>query len=533
MENMNSYMKPVVKDGGFYLAFYPAHEGGKSLNIKDVVAYINAQGYSEYDLIAIDRAIKSPEPQEVYIGNSNGNPFHEKVSISLSEDNMLVYCTFYPAADDTGNPATLEDIQDALTFQKVTYGINDTAVNTLLQNREYCTRYLIGKGTPPKKGKDAEIQYFFSINRSLKPKHNEDGSVNYHELDIISRVEKGQLLARLIPSVPGEPGYNVLGEELKPRDVQELKLTYANNIILSEDGTEIYSDVTGHASLVDGKVFVSGVYEVPADVDNSTGNIDYPGNVYVKGNVKSGFVIRADGDIIVDGVVEGAELYSKGQIIVKRGIHGTGKGILTAEGNVVIKFIESATVNSGGYIETESIIHSNVSAKTDINVEGGKGFIIGGTVRASHKVSARTLGSPMGAETHIEVGIEPEKLEHYNQLQADAKKIAKEIETIRPIILNYSEKLKAGITIPADKIAFMKTQVTALKQLQEKILPINAELNLLKTEFMSMGRAKVEARNVVHAGVTVKISDLSFTTKDERKFCQFVKKDGEIKIMNL
>lgn len=532
MENTNSYIRPVIKDGSFYLAFYPAQAGGQTLDIKDVIAYINSQGYSEYDLIAINRALTSNALEQVYIGNSNGNPFHEKVVVSLSEDNMLVYCTFYPAAE-TGKAATIEEIRDALTFQKVTYGVDDAVLNQLLKSREYCTSYLIGKGTPPTMGKDAEIQYFFSTNQSLKPKHNEDGSVNYHELNIISKVEKGQLLARLIPSVPGESGYNVLGEELKPRDVQNLKLHYANNITLSEDGTEIYSDVTGHASLVDDKVFVSGVYEVPADVDNSTGNIAYPGNVYVKGNVKSGFVVRADGDIIVDGVVEGAELYSEGQIIVKRGIHGMGKGILTAKGNVVIKFIESATVKSGGYIETESIIHSNVSAKTEINVEGGKGFIMGGTVRASSKISARTLGSSMGAETHIEVGVEPEKLEHYNQLLEKEKDISKEIETIRPIILNYSEKLKAGVTIPTDKIAFMKTQVVALKKLQEEMVSIQEELNLLKTEFMSMGRAKVEARNIVYTGVTVKISDLSLTTKDEWKFCQFVKKDGEIKIMNL
>ncbi len=532
MENRNSYFKPVIKNNDFYLKFFPPQEGGKRLDVKEIITYLNSQGYSDYNLMTLNQAATSIVPEEVYIGDCMGNPFNEKVIINLSLDCMLVRCTFYPAAD-TGRSITLEDIQDALRHEKIIYGIDEKMVSSLLQDREYCTEYLIGKGTPPTIGKDAKIEYYFSTNQSLKPKHNEDGSVNYHELNIISKVEKDQLLARLIPAVPGDAGRDVLGNELKPREVQNLRLSYANNIRLSEDETELYSEVTGHASLVQGKVFVSGVYEVPADVDNSIGNINYPGNVSIKGNVKSGFVVRADGDIVVEGVVEGAQLYAGGQIIVQRGIHGMGKGLLSAKGNVVIKFIESATVKSGGYVETESIIQSNVSANTEINVSGGKGFIMGGSVRASSKVSARTIGSEMGTSTHVEVGIEPEKLEHYTQLQQEAKKIGKKIEVIRPILINYSQKLKSGVSLPADKIAFMKTQVIALKTLQGQLAPINEEINVLRMEFMSAGRAKVEVQNVIHPGVTIKISDISMTTKEQRKYCQFLVVDGEIKAMNL
>ena len=210
--------------------------------------------------------------------------------------------------------------------------IDENIIGRLLSYREYCTEYLIGKGTPPALGRDAKIEYYFSTSKSLKPKHNEDGSVNYHDLNVISKVEANQLIAKLIPAVPGKAGCDVMGCELKPRDVKDLKLSFANNIRASEDGTELYSEVTGHASLVQGKVFVSSVYEVPADVDNSVGDINYPGNVSVKGNVKSGFVIYADGDIMVEGVVEGAKLYAGGQIIVQHGIHGMGKGVPKMKG---------------------------------------------------------------------------------------------------------------------------------------------------------------------------------------------------------
>ena len=210
-----------------------------------------------------------------------------------------------------------------------------------------------------------------------------------------------------------------------------------------------------------------------------------------------------------------------------------GKGLLSAKGNVVIKFIEGAVVKCGGYVETESIIQSNVSANSEVIVSGGKGLIRGGSVRVSNKVSARVIGSTMGIATHIEVGIEPKKLERYTQLQQEARDIGKKIEKIRPILMNYSEKLKAGITLPPEKLHYMKTQVIALKALQQQFAPINEEVNLLRMEFIEAGRSKIEVRDVIYPGVTITISELSMTTNKERNYCQFVKEDGEIKVKNL
>ena len=285
--------------------------------------------------------------------------------------------------------------------------------------------------------------------------------------------------------------------------------------------------------MVNGKVFVSGVYEVPADVDNSIGDINYPGNVSVKGNVKSGFMIKAEGDTIVDGVVEGAQLYAGGQIIVQRGIHGMGKGLLNARGNIVIKFIEGATVRSGGYIDTESIIQSRVSANSEITVNGGKGFIMGGMVRAGSKITAKSIGSNMGTATMVEVGVEPEKLERFADLQRNAKEISQKIEKIRPVLVTYTEKMNSRVQLSPEQIEFVKKQVMALKTLQSQLAPINEEINTLRMEFVSANRAKVMIQNMIYPGVTIKISELSMTTKDTRHYCQFVKDNGEIKAVNL
>ena len=56
------------------------------------------------------------------------------------------------------------------------------------------------------------------------------------------------------------------------------------------------SQVSGHVILENDKIFVSNVLEL-VNVDNSTGDIDYEGDVVVKGNVLAGFTVKATGDI--------------------------------------------------------------------------------------------------------------------------------------------------------------------------------------------------------------------------------------------
>ena len=43
MENRNSYFKPVVEEDSFYLEIFPAMEGGKDLDIKEVMTYLSGQ----------------------------------------------------------------------------------------------------------------------------------------------------------------------------------------------------------------------------------------------------------------------------------------------------------------------------------------------------------------------------------------------------------------------------------------------------------------------------------------------------------
>ncbi|SFP91623.1 hypothetical protein SAMN02910358_00064 [Lachnospiraceae bacterium XBB1006] len=530
---MNGYAQLVVKDGSTYVRVIPPTDGGKKQDMTVLTDYLERNQLTEYGVKDISVLCEKSDGETlVKVGPAPFRPYDEQIDIDISMDKMLVFCTFFPPSEG-GNVLSEEEIITHLNQNKVVNGVDKEGLEKFLSNREYNKSFVIAKGQPPRHGKDGKVEYFFNTSLSTKPKKNEDGTVNYHDLNTVSIVQKGQKLAERIPADLGDPGVDVFGNEVKPRNVKEAVLSYANNITLSEDGNAIFSDVTGHATLTQGKVFVSDVLDIPADVDTSTGDIDYEGAVLVHGNVKSGFKVRAKGDVVVEGVVEGAEVISEGQIVIKRGIHGMNKGVLDAKGNILCKFVENAQVISGGYLETEGIMHSKVSATTNIIVHGKKAMIAGGVVRAGALVEVDNLGSEMGATTVVEVGVDPKKKARFLEVKEAIAAKKKEIEAMKPILQNFSEKMAAGVPIPEDKMQYVQKLSVAFKTTQTQIKSLSEEYDALNAEIATGKDAKVKVTKDVYAGVTITISDVSLTTKSTRSFCQFVREAGEVAVKNL
>lgn len=526
----NQYFQLEFRDTIACLHIYPPEEGGKMLSITEVTEYLAAKKLEQYNLKELNAAIVNHQDDSVImVGDWDGIPICEEMKVTISLDKMKVTCRFYPPSAGCDKLMKADDIINDLAFRKVKYGIDQEAILSFLNNREYCMDYVFAMGTQPVHGRDAKIEYFFNINKNLQPKRNEDGSVDYKELNTISHVKKGDLLARLIKEDPGKPGKNVFGEEIRPRTIKTLKLQYGNNISINEEKTEIYSNVTGHANYINEKVFVSDVYVVPADVDNSVGNIEYNGSVEIKGNVKTGFLVRATGDIIIHGVVENAFVEAGGQVIVKRGIHGMHKGMLKAGTNVMAKYIENAKVYAGGFVEAEAILNSDVSARGEIRVQGRKGLINGGTIRAGRSIEVMYAGTEMGTFTTLEVGADPEKKERYLELKKDVNKRAKELEDMKVIIDNYAMKLKRGEVLPKDKLLYVQKMAVEYKAKKEELEPLRDEMRVIHIAMMESDRAYIAVTRTIYPGVVLTISDLGYSIKDKMNYCKFKKVDGEVK----
>jgi len=527
---MNGYFQLVATDKGTGLRLFPPTDGGEKINITDVTEYLQMKNVDVLDVKTLYAAISNLSSEIIVPLNLKPClPEQEMFTVKVSDDRMTAIARFYPQSS-TGSPISgKEEIIKDLKFKKVQFGIDEAAIDKYLASKRYCEDFIIAKGLPPVQGVDASIEYFFNTDLSTKPTRNEDGSVDFFHLNTINHCKMGDCLARLTREVPGKNGATVFGEILKPRVVKKLVLKYGNNIELSEDALEIYSKVNGHVCLTGGKVFVSDVYQVE-NVGTATGNVESEGSVLVNGNVQAGFSVKAKGNVEVKGVVEGASIECDGDIIIARGMNGMGKGELKAGGRVILKYAENATISAGAYVECESMLHCKVNAKSFVSVEGRKGFIAGGVVRATEKVSCRTLGSQMGADTLVEVGVDPESKKRFQELQKEMAETQKKIKSVQPVIMNMSQKLRAGEKLTPEQAKYFQSLAQANEQLMERINEIGEEIESLESAMRNEGQACVMVSGDAYPGTKIAIGDASIVLRKPAAYCRFIKDRGDVKM---
>ncbi len=523
----NGYFQIVTAPGGYGLRIVPPKDGGSGVNLQEVLSYLDREAVP-YDPMTIKKAILDGEDTVCFLERKDCPELEETYNIEVSQDNMQVTLRFYPASQ-TGKRATMDSVIKDLRFWNVVYGIQMSVLQDhFMSEGIYCTNLVVAKGKEPRHGTDAYIKYYFNTDVHAQPTLKDDGTVDYFHLNMINPCKKGQLLAEIIPEDEGKYGTTVQGAKIKPRQVKKAHLEFGHNIEISEDRRKITSMVDGHVSLVEGKVFVSNVYEVE-NVDLSTGNIDFEGSVQVKGNVSSNFVIRAGGNVIISGVVEGAHIEADGNIIIARGMNGMTKGTLKAGGNIVAKFLENSTAAAGGYVSTESILHSNVTASTEIQVTGKRGFITGGHVRAGQKIEVKALGATLGAPTVVEVGVDPEKKAEYMRLQKEVSEIVKTIRGIQPILASFAEKKSKGVRFTPDQINYIRNSAATMETQKKSLEEKNHRMQELQLEFNPQERAMVLVKGEVYPGTTIIIGDSSMQVKSTYHYCRFERIDGDVK----
>lgn len=525
MGDKNGYFQIAVKGDGTYLRIIPAKGAGKEIETSEVISYLSQKDV-EFDLINVDSLVKRHEDAEIKLNSNKPVIERESSIIRIDEDNMKATIKFYPPFKD-GELMDKAEIMGDLAYNKITYGIDVKIIDNFLADREYCKEFVIATGKPVREGKDAYIEYLFNTDLSQRPAQNEDGSVDFFNLNNICHCKKGEVLARMIPADPGENGISIKNETIRPRIPRNVKFQYGHNISKSEDGLELISDVNGHATLVEGKVFVSAVLSV-ANVDPSTGNIDFDGSVEVEGNVVSGFTVKASGNVEVKGVVEGAHIIAGGQIIIKRGINGMSRGVLEAGSNIICKFIENAKVHAAGYVETDSILHSTVTAGSHIVVQGKRGFITGGIVRAGQYVEAKTLGSDMGVDTILEVGTDPALKSRFSELQKGTIDLRKDIARLEPVVKAIGEKLGKGDKLTLDQMKQAKVMSTNLAQMKEKLNNDMNEMAKLEIQFDECSDAFIRVTGQAYAGTKISVSEVSMVLKTAYHYCRFVREGADV-----
>lgn len=216
------------------------------------------------------------------------------VKVRVSPDEMTAYLIVEPGPEGTVEVG-YEQVLELVAQSGVVHGVDLPKIREALSPESWGRLVLIAQGTPPVNGQDGRVEYKFSIAERTGPAETADGRVDYRNLNLIQNVQKGQLLAVKLDPTPGTPGMTVTGKPVPAKPGKAAIIRRGRNTVLDETGHNLYSTIDGHVRVVEDKIAVEPVYEVGGDVDFASGNIDFVGDVVIRGAVTSGFKVRAGG----------------------------------------------------------------------------------------------------------------------------------------------------------------------------------------------------------------------------------------------
>lgn len=457
-----------------------------------------------------------------------------EVKVILEKNKLKAYIELVPPIGE-GKPCTIEDVKEALAKNNIVKGIKEGVLQEMVAQKKWSQKILIAEGKPPEDGQNAKINFKFPLlSERIGPKINEDGTANYHDLGLIYNVKMGELLAEKTPATPGKPGIDVTGKEIPAKPGIDFRLPKGKNTFSDDKDTMVLAAIDGNVTIRDNKIVVDPVFEVNGDVDFSSGNIDFIGNVVIYGNVNAGFKVRADGDVEINGFIEGAEVISNGSIFVRGGITTGNKGIVKAAGDIVARFVDNSQIEAGGDILIgEAIMQSTVKAGGSVRVRDRKATILGGVIQASIEVESRVLGSQLATGTIVEVGVNPHYREEYQKLIRIRNEKKKNIDNINHNLQVYQRSGVSPENLSPKRKLMLIEMLDNFKKLRKELQEIEERIIYLENEFQRGHNAKVKVHDIVYPGVRITIGQSIYIVNDPIKYSAFVLDDGEVRIAPL
>ena len=460
---------------------------------------------------------ESPKEQEAAKPEDTQEPALDALPyVFISADKMEAWLLIFPPVGQ-GKEADKEMLEEALAGKGITFGIEEELISGIIDASEkYFHIFTAAKGEAAIQGKDGYIVDLYPRVIERKFEVDEHDRVDYASLNLIQNADKGDVICEAVPPTMGVTGSTVLGQKLSAKDGKAVKLPKGRNTEISEDGTKLLALQAGHVEFNSGSFQVKTVMEIDSNVDYTTGNINFLGDVHIRGDVCSGFTVRAVGDITVDGVVESGNVEAGGDLIVVKGIVGDRSSVVKAHRDIYAKYLESSIVHAKGNLHTDCILHSDVYCDGEIKVCTGKGVVIGGKIRAARGIEAKIVGSKSGSPTAVKLGGQPcadfEKkllIKEKEELEKEMAKLEKQPES--PSRTKRMNKIRLDLSVNGMKMGRFEQDMERIKAALEK-----------------QGGVRLRCQ-IAYPGIVLSIGDEKAQLTRETSSCNARLVEGEIK----
>ncbi len=444
-------------------------------------------------------------------------------AIYISKDKLTGYIFIFPSHNE-GKELSFEDIKNEVFKKNITFGVKEDVLKNISSKKRYCECIPFAFGIKPVNGVDGRIMEFSKINTKSTLIEDEHGRIDFKKLNLENNIVKDNLICKIIPPVDGINGTNILGKVLPCVKGKKVPSPMGKGTYIPENSTILLAEKDGRLSFSNGKYCVESIFKLSGNVDNSTGNIDFVGDVVVMGDVKSGFKIKAGGSILIGGTAEDCKLTANNDITIKEGIHADSHGKIEAGGSLTCKFIENCQVVCGGDIKTSSIINSTVFSDSSIDVTAGKGVIIGGIVIALKVIKAKTIGTPASRDITIKLGTSYNISSEISELKKQIPETQKTLDMLEKNI-NF---LETSENLPSEKLALLKQIKEQYKLYSTRYEDMNDRKMVLEDSIKDYSSCKLEA-DEIYPPCLISISDIKHKVRDSLVRTTFRLVDGEIK----
>lgn len=386
-----------------------------------------------------------------------------------------------------------DDLLKFVKEHKITYGIDEEALKRVVENFSVdLFPIVIAKGYDKEDGIDGDVKYEYDTTTEVDRSEGWD----FRNVMRIPTVKEGEKLATLIPPTEGKPGMTVYGTKIPPRPGKPALLRPGKNVTFNEKENTFYATQQGQISVKSNRLHVYTVYEVPESLSMKVGNIDFKGTVIIRGDVPSGFTVKATGDIKIFGLVEAANIIAEGTIYVSEGFNGLRQGVLQAGEDIHVSYINQGKVFAGNSIYADnSILHSECTAVNDIICR--RGNIIGGTLSAGRTVSGKDIGNRLNTQTTLSFGAEIKRVEEQKEIELEIDKLTDQLKKLN-ILKQRFEKQDSN----KNNATLIKLN-RSIEQTNERILELKDKLSSINANLGNINEAQLIVTGKIYPNVVI------------------------------
>ncbi|MCB2215808.1 DUF342 domain-containing protein [Desulfofustis glycolicus] len=418
----------------------------------------------------------------------------------ISEDGWSVKLNLYPPID--GYPAPdQQQILEQLEQAGVRWGVREKAIAGALDKvhgeRTPVPGLVIARGRMPVNGQNGKLRIEVQVGEQ-PGREQSDGSIDFKERNVFIGVDADQLLATRIAATAGLPGINVYGHEVPQLPGKELSVKSGADIVYDEQTGQIRAACGGVVSVInDTTVKVTSKQVISEDIDFTTGNVRSKGGVEVGGSVKPGFILKAGGDVLVNGIIESGQV-AGANVIARGGVTGK-QSIIEAGGDVFLYYLEEGRVVCHGAVHiAKEAYFADVRCHGSVT-SGAESRIIGSKLFAGGSLSLVQVDTDSSPHSSLAVAVDFERFERLGQL-IERQKACEEV------VFRLRHRLGPGGTSP-DLEEHEEELADCRRALQDfNLIPVSADDDTAGGLRFACGQ-KIEIAGIIQAGATIRIGN--------------------------